>query len=172
MCLRWLAEAAGVWPGTMAREFLYGSEMKKEASFTYSACNLFVIGCIMSRDHVFAEQDYLQVRVDEAQAGWRLESFQPSVQSSCIHCQPNLPACMKKERFIWENVILLFSEDALNGVKIFIILQKVSISNKRCYFKLYSSNNRISVSTKIWSRTTFFDIDDNQKCYLSIKSAY
>ncbi len=45
----------------MAREFLYGSEMKKEASFTYSACNLFVIGCIMSRDHVFAEQDYLQV---------------------------------------------------------------------------------------------------------------
>ncbi len=85
----------------MAREFLYGSEMKKEASFTYSACNLFVIGCIMSRDHVFAEQDYLQVRVGEAQAGWTLESFQPSAQSSCIHTvnQICLHACKKNDLF-------------------------------------------------------------------------
>lgn len=88
----------------MAREFLYGSEIKKEASFTYSACNLFVIGCIMSRDHVFAEQDYLQVRVGEAQLDVGVFSAKRSIKLHS-HCQPNLPACMQKEPFILEKFV-------------------------------------------------------------------
>lgn len=84
-----MAEAPGVWPGTMAREFLHGSELKREVSFTYYACNLFVIGCIMSRDHVFAEQDYLWVRLGEACVGWMLVSS--AMCSIKLHVHGHVP---------------------------------------------------------------------------------
>ncbi len=71
----------------------------------------------------------------------------------------------------------LFSKDALNRskvtVKILIMLQKKS--NKRCSFELsihYIILNNITVSMKILSSTTVFNIDKNKKCFLSTKSAY
>jgi len=44
------------------------------------------------------------------------------------------------------------------------ITQKVSVSNKCCAFELKKS---IMVSTKILSSTTVFNIDNNNKCFLS-----
>ncbi|MDN8907574.1 hypothetical protein Q0O77_14770, partial [Staphylococcus aureus] len=60
-------------------------------------------------------------------------------------------------------------------VKTFIMLQKISISNKCCSFEL-SIHQRIlkkstTVSTKILSSTTVFNIDNNMTFYLSTKSA-
>ncbi len=43
-----------------------------------------------------------------------------------------------------------------------MMLQKISISNKCCPFQLYI-HQRFKVSTRIWSSTTVFNIDDNQK---------
>ncbi len=43
-----------------------------------------------------------------------------------------------------------------------MMLQKTSISNKCCPFQLYI-HQRFKVSTRIWSSTTVFNIDDNQK---------
>ncbi len=67
----------------------------------------------------------------------------------------------------------LISEDALNLqtviVKTFEMLQKTSISNKHCSFEL--SLQRI-LKTITVSPTTVFNIDNNQKCFLSSKSAY
>lgn len=72
----------------MAREFLHGSELKKEAGFIYYACNLFVIGCIMSRDHVFAEKRLFV----GTSVGWMLELVSSARRSIKLHahCQPIL----------------------------------------------------------------------------------
>jgi len=48
---------------------------------------------------------------------------------------------------------------------------KTSIYNKCCSFELLSVI-RLSVSTKILSSTTVFNIDNNKKCFLSSKSSY
>ncbi len=58
-----------------------------------------------------------------------------------------------------------------------IMLQKIPIWNKCCCFERYSSNNSetfncITVSTKLWSSTKVFNIANNQKCFLSSKSAH
>ncbi len=78
--------------------------------------------------------------------------------------------------------MLLFIKDTLNWSKVtvkpFIMLQKISISNKCCSFEhsIHENNPNhdkcITVSTKTWSSTTVFDIDNNQKCFLSSNSAY
>ncbi len=53
----------------------------------------------------------------------------------------------------------------------FRMLQKIYISNKCYSFQLYI-HQRIKVSTRIWSSTSVFNIDNNQKCFLINKSAY
>ncbi len=71
--------------------------------------------------------------------------------------------------------ILLFIKDALNWskvtVKTFIVSQNISISNKCCYFESWKIKC-ITVSTKLLCSTIVFNIDNNQKCVLSSKSAY
>ncbi len=71
----------------------------------------------------------------------------------------------------FKKIIFIFSKDALNAskvtVKTFIMLQKLSISKQCC-----SLHQKITVSTKILSSTTVFNIDDNNQCFLSSKSAY
>ncbi len=77
---------------------------------------------------------------------------------------------------------LLFIKDALNWPKVtakaFIMLLKISISDKCYSFELsihlwiLKKNQCITVSTKICISTTVFNIDNNQKCFLSSKSAY
>ncbi len=53
-------------------------------------------------------------------------------------------------------------------IKTFIMLQKISISNKCCAFELsIHQKSYIMVSTKIWSSTAVFNIDKNLKCFLS-----
>ncbi len=64
--------------------------------------------------------------------------------------------------YLFINKILpLFSIDELNGskvtVKTFIILQKISISNKCCSIKLHSSVNPEKQTYSV------FNIDNNQK---------
>jgi len=60
----------------------------------------------------------------------------------------------------------------------FIMLQKISISNKCWSFELSIHQSILKkicifVSTKIWSSTTVFNMgDDNRKCFLSIKSSH
>ncbi len=88
-----------------------------------------------------------------------------------------------KHKFVcfFKKLKLLFSKDTLNWSKVTVktfMLQKISISNKSWgffFWTFYSSKNHersnVSVSTKIWSSTSF-NIDNNQKCFLSRKSAY
>ncbi len=57
------------------------------------------------------------------------------------------------------------------------MLQKISISNKCCSFELsihlWILKNKMSHGFhKILCSTTVFNIDNNQKCFLSSKSAY
>ncbi len=59
------------------------------------------------------------------------------------------------------------------SVKTFIMLQNIAISNKCCSLELsihlwILKNKMYHVSTKILSSTTVFNIDNNQKCFLSI----
>ncbi len=77
-------------------------------------------------------------------------------------------------RFFWKKSILLFSKDTLNcskvTVKTFIMLQKISVSNKCCSLEL-SINQRIlkkkmyQFPQNILGSTTDFNIDNNQKCF-------
>ncbi len=69
---------------------------------------------------------------------------------------------------------IIFSKDAINWshitVKIFTIMLERFISNKYCYFKLtYHRLLIITVSTKILSSTTDFNVDNinNKKYFLS-----
>jgi len=57
------------------------------------------------------------------------------------------------------------------------VLHKISISNKCCYFELSISINESWIKvyhgfSEIWSSTTVFNIDNTQKCFLSIRSSY
>ncbi len=92
---------------------------------------------------------------------------------------PNLRPTQQHDDNVYQHymkLILIFSKDnkGLNWwkvtVKSFIMLEKISVnSNKCCPFEL-SIHQRILKNT--FSGTTVFNIDNNQKCFLSSKSAY
>ncbi len=66
--------------------------------------------------------------------------------------------------FFLKKLIFVFSKDALNW----------SSDNlyKRIPFLFYNPKTCIMFFTKIFSSTTVFNIDNNQKCFLSSKSSY
>ncbi len=67
---------------------------------------------------------------------------------------------------------LKWGEDALNWSKVientFVMLKNMFQINVSIFMK----NKHITDSTKILCSTTVFNIDNNQKCFLSSKSAY
>ncbi len=73
--------------------------------------------------------------------------------------------------FIHQGCIKLIKSDSED------ILQKISTLNKFCSFELsihqrILKNKMFTVSTQILCSTTVFNMDNNQKCFLSSKSAY
>ncbi len=100
-------------------------------------------------------------------------SLTPTTTSVCAHTSKN--------NIFWNKLTLLFSRDALDWskmtVKTFIMLQKIisQINAALLNFLFICESWKIkyiTVSTKILCSTTVFNIDNNQKCFLSSKSAY
>ncbi len=77
--------------------------------------------------------------------------------------------------------VFFFTKDILNWSK---VLQKIMLCYKRFLFQINAELLNFlfikeswkikssMVSTKTWSSRTVFNIDNNQKCFLSSKSAY
>ncbi len=94
------------------------------------------------------------------------------MQTRCV-----LELLFKRGHFL-KKVILLFIKNALNWSKVtFIMLQKIlfkinAVLLNFLFIKESWKIKCITVSTKTFSSTTVFNIDNNQKCFLSSKSAY
>ncbi len=73
-------------------------------------------------------------------------------------------------------LILVFMQSIVDSISTLIIYIKFSISNKCCSFHLSKNPEKNLMfhgkKKKKWSSTTVFNIDNNQKCFLSSKSAY
>ncbi len=109
--------------------------------------------------------------------GWKMSLLLAEKLVSFVRNSP-------KDRHLkaWgQNSCFLSIKNALNwskmAVKSFIIIQKISISNKCGSFELsihlwILKKKCVSVYTKILCSTTVFNINNNQKRFLSRKSAY
>jgi len=62
----------------------------------------------------------------------------------------------------------IFSNDALNWS---IVKMKTMLQNISNYLFIKESLRSVTVSTKILTSTTVFNLDNNKKCFLSMKSA-
>ncbi len=75
----------------------------------------------------------------------------------------------------WKEINTFIKQECIklivNTVKTLIMLQKIFISNKCCSFELYQRNLKksITVYSKILSLSIAFNIDNNNKSFLSNK---